>query len=84
MVGAVELVFGYGKFQCLGRTIAQMELNKVFVELLRRFDFTIVHVEKPMRLLSAAMLIMDDFWVRVSRRQEPVPFGGGLAKLEQV
>ncbi|PHH60028.1 hypothetical protein CDD81_2196 [Ophiocordyceps australis] len=84
MVGAVELVFGYGKFQCLGRTIAQMELNKVFVELLRRFDFTIVHVEKPMRLLSAAMLIMDDFWVRVSRRQEPAPFGGVVGKLEHV
>ncbi|KJZ79493.1 hypothetical protein HIM_00962 [Hirsutella minnesotensis 3608] len=68
MIAGVELVFGYGKFQCLGRTIAQMELNKVFVELLRRFDFTIVHVDKPMRLLSAAMLIMDDFWVRVTRR----------------
>ncbi|PHH90859.1 hypothetical protein CDD83_2415 [Cordyceps sp. RAO-2017] len=72
MVGAVELVFGYGKFQCLGRTIAQMELNKVYVELLRRFDFTIVNVDKPVRLLSAAMLIMDDFWVRVSRRDEAV------------
>lgn len=33
MVAAVELVFGHGKFQCLGRTIAQMELNKVFVEV---------------------------------------------------
>ncbi|KAM4063978.1 cytochrome p450 [Hirsutella rhossiliensis] len=70
MIGGVELVFGYGKFQCLGRTIAQMELNKIFVELLRRFDFHIVHVDRPMRLLSAAMLIMDDFWVRVSQRAD--------------
>jgi cytochrome P450 len=68
MVGALDLVFGYGKYMCLGRTIAQMELNKVFVELLRRFEFQLVHVDHPMNLLSAAMLIMDDFWVRVTRR----------------
>lgn len=28
-----ELVFKYGKWQCLGRTVALMELNKVFVEV---------------------------------------------------
>ncbi|KAH7324934.1 cytochrome P450 [Stachybotrys elegans] len=70
MLGAVDLVFGYGKYMCLGRTIAQMELNKVFVELLRRFEFQLVHVDKPMNLMSAAMLIMDDFWVRVTRRED--------------
>ncbi|KAK5661800.1 hypothetical protein OQA88_9902 [Cercophora sp. LCS_1] len=32
----VELAFGSGKFSCLGRRIAMMELNKVFFELLRR------------------------------------------------
>lgn len=28
-----ELVFKYGKWQCLGRSVALMELNKVFVEV---------------------------------------------------
>jgi cytochrome P450 len=28
-----DLVFGYGKWQCLGMSIAKLELNKVFVEV---------------------------------------------------
>jgi len=33
MNAVVELAFGSGKYQCLGKTIARMELNKVFVEV---------------------------------------------------
>lgn len=33
MVGVQELVFGYGKYQCLGRVLAGMELGKVFFEV---------------------------------------------------
>lgn len=29
----MDLVFGYGKYQCLGRNIAYLELNKVFVQV---------------------------------------------------
>lgn len=28
-----ELIFGHGRFGCLGKTIAFMELNKIFVEV---------------------------------------------------
>jgi cytochrome P450 len=33
MARVVDLVFGSGRYKCLGRTIAWMELNKVFVEV---------------------------------------------------
>jgi len=38
MDARVGLVFGYGKWQCLGRDVALMELNKVFVEVSRGHD----------------------------------------------
>ena len=33
MTNTVDLVFHYGKFQCLGKTVALMEFNKIFVEV---------------------------------------------------
>lgn len=33
MVDALEILWGHGKFKCLGRAIVQVELNKVFVEV---------------------------------------------------
>ncbi|KAJ3945074.1 uncharacterized protein N0V96_005097 [Colletotrichum fioriniae] len=36
MEATIELVFSYGRYQCLGRPVALMELNKVFVEYVGR------------------------------------------------
>lgn len=33
MLGMLDLEFGHGKYQCLGKGIASMEFNKVFVEV---------------------------------------------------
>lgn len=33
MEATAGLIFGYGKWQCLGRDVAMLELNKVFVEV---------------------------------------------------
>ncbi|KAF2850607.1 cytochrome P450 [Plenodomus tracheiphilus IPT5] len=69
MAATVDLVFHYGKYQCLGKAVALMEFNKVFVELLRRFDFAVVCPERPAKISNAGIWIMEDFWLRVEERE---------------
>ncbi|KAK2052135.1 cytochrome P450 [Colletotrichum caudatum] len=66
MTSVIDLAFGHGRFQCLGKTIAAMELNKIFVELWRRFDFAVVKPQEPLRLYDAAFWVTTDFWLRVT------------------
>ncbi|CEI70900.1 hypothetical protein FVEN_g9720 [Fusarium venenatum] len=69
MAESVALVFSSGKWQCLGKPVAIMELNKIFVELLRRFDFSIVKPEKPLDIFNAGVWIIENFNVRITRRE---------------
>ncbi|KAF2467480.1 cytochrome P450 [Lindgomyces ingoldianus] len=69
MTSTLDLVFHYGKYQCLGKSVALMEFNKIFVELLRKFDFSITCPERPARIDNAGIWIIEDFWVRVTQRQ---------------
>ncbi|KAK5724043.1 hypothetical protein LTR17_013705 [Elasticomyces elasticus] len=43
----VTLCFGYGRFGCLGRGVATMELNKAVVETLLRFNLQSCNLAKP-------------------------------------
>ncbi|KAK4239773.1 Pisatin demethylase [Achaetomium macrosporum] len=67
----VELVFGYGRWGCAGKMIAFLELNKVFVELLRRFDFQLVYPYRPWKSVNFNLFLQHDMWVAVSLREEP-------------
>ncbi|GAP88092.1 putative cytochrome p450 [Rosellinia necatrix] len=71
MNAVVDLDFGFGKYQCLGKPIASMELNKIFVELLRRYDFTIVNPQEPIKAWTAIFWVANDFWLRITKR-DPV------------
>lgn len=42
MLAVLDLNFGSGKYQCLGKNIANMELNKVFVEVRLFFSFRVL------------------------------------------
>ena len=68
MKSTLDLVFGAGKFQCMGKGIAYMEVRKLFVELMRRFDFAVVDSKRPLRVESLAIMVVHDFNVRITRR----------------
>ncbi|KIV98397.1 uncharacterized protein PV09_09770 [Verruconis gallopava] len=64
MTATLNLVFHTGKWQCLGKNVALMELNKVFVELLRRFEFVIIDPSKPMKSSNRSIFLQSEFWLR--------------------
>ncbi|PMD29002.1 pisatin demethylase [Hyaloscypha variabilis F] len=64
----VDMVFGYGKYLCLGRNIALMELNKIFVQLLRNFDFAVVDPTQPWKTYNVGLHMQSDMWMRVTKR----------------
>ncbi|KAK7757415.1 hypothetical protein SLS62_000428 [Diatrype stigma] len=66
----VELNFGYGRWMCAGKPLAFMELNKVFFELFRAFDFQIVNPRNPMDSSSAVLFMDKDFYVRVTEASD--------------
>ncbi|KAG5985017.1 hypothetical protein E4U54_006078 [Claviceps lovelessii] len=63
-----EILFSSGKWACLGKNVAQIELNKTLVELLRRFDFTITNPTQPWKSISCGVFLQTDMWVRAHRR----------------
>ncbi|KAK1755440.1 cytochrome P450 [Echria macrotheca] len=66
---ALELIFGYGRWQCLGRNVALIELNKVYVELLKNFDFEIVDPTNPWKSINVGIFTQSEMWLRATRRE---------------
>ena len=70
MEEAHELVFSCGTFKCLGERIARIELNKVFFELMRRFQFVLVNPINPLENnLNYGIFLQSGLWVRVVERK---------------
>ncbi|KAM3515844.1 hypothetical protein MY11210_000615 [Beauveria gryllotalpidicola] len=65
---AVDTHFGGGKFACLGKPIAMMELHKTVYELMKRFDMAIIHPDKPMKTKASLFVCDTDFWVTLRKR----------------
>ncbi|KAK4642772.1 hypothetical protein QC761_400540 [Podospora bellae-mahoneyi] len=68
MADTVEMIFGYGRWVCLGKPMAFMELNKVIVELLRRFDFEMADPKSRMMEKEYGLLIQSGQWMRITER----------------
>ncbi|PNP58739.1 hypothetical protein THARTR1_01755 [Trichoderma harzianum] len=68
MTNAVDTHFGYGKYSCLGKPIALMQLHKAVFELVRRFDFCVMNPETPIKTTASIFLFASDFWVTLTKR----------------
>ncbi|CZR54663.1 related to pisatin demethylase (cytochrome P450) [Phialocephala subalpina] len=70
MEGGLDLVFSGGKWQCLGKNVALIELNKVFVELLRNFEISVVDPTKaPWKSINKGFFLQSEMWLRAERRE---------------
>ncbi|KAK0738764.1 cytochrome P450 [Schizothecium vesticola] len=64
-----ELNFGYGKYQCLGKPIALMEIGKAVFELLRNFDWCLGKPEEPWREHNyMGIFVHSNMWVMATER----------------
>ncbi|KAK3389819.1 cytochrome P450 [Podospora didyma] len=69
MEKTIDLVFGYGRYMCSGKNLAWLEMNKVFVELLREFDFQIMDPEAPCTRSHHALFVIRNMKMRVTKRR---------------
>ncbi len=52
MQRTAEPIWGYGKYQCLGRNVAMIELNKVFFEVVLPSLFFLIQPSSPVLFLD--------------------------------
>ncbi|KAJ5620039.1 hypothetical protein N7510_004023 [Penicillium lagena] len=69
MVRTNDLIFGHGKFQCLGKTVAQIEIGKTVFELLRNFDLALINPTRPWDVRNyLGLFAISNMWVQVMER----------------
>jgi cytochrome P450 len=65
-----DMIFGYGRWVCLGRNIAMIEIHKCVFELFRHFDFALSNPGTPWKTFnSLGLWQIRDMWVDVSARE---------------
>ncbi|KAH7122103.1 cytochrome P450 [Dactylonectria estremocensis] len=69
MIHTNELSFGYGRFQCLGKPVAQMEMGKAVFELMRNFELVLDNPTRPWAARNyLGLFAISDMWVQVTDR----------------
>ncbi|KAF2791473.1 pisatin demethylase [Melanomma pulvis-pyrius CBS 109.77] len=64
-----DLIFGHGRWVCLGRVVALIEIHKTVFELLRNFDFALTNPHEPWKIFNVMGLFsIGDMWVDVTER----------------
>ncbi|KAF2844912.1 benzoate 4-monooxygenase cytochrome-like protein P450 [Plenodomus tracheiphilus IPT5] len=64
-----DMIFGYGKYQCLGKPVAWMEITKVLFEFMRCFEWTIAKPETPWASINVfGIFLQNELWVTATER----------------
>ncbi|KAL0939968.1 pisatin demethylase [Colletotrichum truncatum] len=65
-----DLVFGYGRFLCLGKPVAQIELAKLIFEMFRNFELAFIDPARPWKIYNTmGLFVISDMWVQVTERK---------------
>ncbi|KAJ4011788.1 hypothetical protein NW766_007088 [Fusarium irregulare] len=71
MIQAADIVFGSGRYQCLGKTVAMFELRKTLATLFHRYDIVSVNPSQPwVNVPANGLLLQSDMWVKVTARED--------------
>lgn len=69
MIKTNDMIFGYGRWFCLGRNVAWMEIHKTVFELLRNFDFELANPPEPWTIYNLfGLFAISNMWVQVTER----------------
>ncbi|KAH6648403.1 pisatin demethylase [Truncatella angustata] len=69
MIKTNDMIFGHGRWACLGKVIALLEIHKSIFELFRHFDLALTNPHQPWRLFNTlGLLEIQDMWVHVTTR----------------
>lgn len=64
-----DMIFGYGRWVCLGRNVALIEIHKAVFELFRHFDMALTYPLEPWKTFnSLGLWQIKDMWVDVTLR----------------
>ncbi|EXJ81801.1 hypothetical protein A1O1_07866 [Capronia coronata CBS 617.96] len=70
MESTLELIFGSGRFGCLGRHIALIELDKVIPVLLRNFQWAVADPSRAIESKCYGVFVQKGMWLKATPRTE--------------
>ncbi|KAL2852325.1 cytochrome P450 [Aspergillus pseudodeflectus] len=66
-----ELVFGSGRYACLGKQVALIEVSKAIAEIFLRYDIVLVDPSQPWQSVQRnGLFLQSELMVRISEREK--------------
>ncbi|OJJ60268.1 hypothetical protein ASPSYDRAFT_57695 [Aspergillus sydowii CBS 593.65] len=66
----MDLVFGSGRYACLGKQVALIEVSKAVAEIFLRYDIVLIDPSRPWQSVNRnGLFLQSDLMVRISERE---------------